>query len=183
MVGQTKGKRALSRRTFLKGMRWAPVLFLPAPLQALPFQRPTETSRRQTASFPFSDFRVTPHYPSKSPLDDIFRLVVPGTDEYVAEGYAFELMARLGKWSQELKAEPPAIAALSTFVDSAIESTALIPIRESPVRAGNGIDVVRREFAPALFPAARDSFGRSRPIWLHSSEWKLPTSRSTSALG
>ncbi len=69
-------------------------------LSGRPFRLPLfETPRGRSSSFPFSDFRLTPHYPAKSPLDDVLLKVVPGADEYVTEKYAFEIMPLLKQWS------------------------------------------------------------------------------------
>ena len=98
----------------LKGIRWAPVLFLPAPFQSAPFRLPLfETSRGRSSSFPFADFRLTPHYPAKSPLDDVLLKVLPGADEYLTEKYAFEIMPLLNQWSVDLRTAPPALASLT----------------------------------------------------------------------
>lgn len=145
--------RTISRRNFLKQMQWAPLLFLPAPLAGSLVRSPLRRlARAQPSPFPLADAPFTPHYPAKSPLDDILRLAAPGADEYVTEGYAFELMALLEEWSQHLKVEPPATATLSKFVDSSIQSSALIPTREVQLRPRDPIEVVRREFASTLFP-------------------------------
>jgi Flp pilus assembly protein TadD len=157
MAGHKNKRRTLSRRTFLKGMQWTPAVFLPARLCAWPFRLPLGGSLIRASSVPLTDFRLTPHYPEKPPLDDVLRLVVPGSDEYVTEGYASELMALLEGWSQHLTAETPATATMSMFVDASIQSTALIPIRESTLRAGESIEVVRREFASRLF-SGRERF-------------------------
>jgi tetratricopeptide (TPR) repeat protein len=149
--------QTISRRIFLKQMRWAPVLFLPAPVRN-PFVRSGLPRIGVAQAFrpPFAgthaDSRFTPHYPAKSPLDTVLRLAAPGSDEYVTEGYAFELAALLEEWSQHLKLDSPATAILSKFVDSSIQSTALTPIRELPLRPGDRIEVSRREFSLALFP-------------------------------
>jgi tetratricopeptide (TPR) repeat protein len=154
---QRNDDQTISRRLFLKQMRWAPVLFLPAPVMN-PYLRAgrQRIAATQPSHFPFADtyadIRYTPHYPANSPLDAVLRLAAPGTDEFVAEGYAFELMALLHEWSQHLKVDPPATAILSKFVDSSIQSTALTPIRESPLRPGDRIEVSRREFSSALLP-------------------------------
>ena len=67
-------EHALSRRGFLKSMRWAPVLFVPAPLQASSLRLALgENPGDRAASFHFADLRFTPHYPAKSPLDEILR--------------------------------------------------------------------------------------------------------------
>jgi Flp pilus assembly protein TadD/peroxiredoxin len=148
----------VSRRTFLRRMRWAPVLFLPAPIHGLPIRQvlPDNPGDR-TSSFPFADFRLNPRYPAKSPLDDVLRLVAPGTDEYVTEKYAFEIMRLLGEWSEGLKAAPPALAVVARFLDASIEATPLAPIEEITLRSGDGIEVFRRRFA-AKVEAGRDRF-------------------------
>src|ERR1700732_2215647 len=142
MPDSKHGKQNASRRTFLKHMRWAPVLFFPAPIRT-PLIR---SGLRQFAAgpgsqLPFTDVPFRPHYPAKSPLDDVLRLATPGTDEYVIEGYAFELAALLEEWSQHLKADSSATAAISKFVDASIQSTGLRPIRESPLRSGDRTEI------------------------------------------
>jgi Flp pilus assembly protein TadD/peroxiredoxin len=132
-------------------MRWAPVLLLPAPIQN-PFLRSGlgGIAAAQTNEFASADVRFTPHYQAKSDLEDVLRLAVPGTDEYLTEGYAFELMTRLEQWSQHLKVEPPAAVTMSEFVERSIQWTRLIPIRESSLRSGDHIEVLRREFSSTL---------------------------------
>jgi hypothetical protein len=99
--------QTISRRIFLKQMRWAPVLFLPAPVMN-PFVRSglPRIAAPIPYHFPFADLHtdtpVAPHYPANSPLDAVLRLAAPGTDEYLTEGYAFELAALLEEWSQHL---------------------------------------------------------------------------------
>lgn len=144
--------QTISRRIFLKQMRWAPVLFLPAPLtNSLVRSRIHQLAAAQASPFPLIDARLSPHYPAKSPLDDILRLATPGTDEYITEGYVSELMAVLDEWSQRLRVEPPASTTLSQFVGPSIQSTTFVPVRESPLRS-DPIKVSRREFASTLLP-------------------------------
>ncbi len=152
------GKHNASRRAFLKQVQWAPVLFLPAPIcNAIIRSSPQRSTAATSAQFPFASASFVPHYPARSPLDDLVRLAAPGSDEYVTEGYAFELSALLEEWSQHLKVEPPATATIAKFVDSSIHSSAFHPARESALRAGDRIEVFRREFAPELH-AGRERF-------------------------
>src|SRR6266699_3070451 len=148
MARRKGNNQAFSRRTFLQGVRWAPILFLPAPIRefTLPSIRP-ESSGEVIANLPFVDFRLTPHYPVKSPLDDVLGRVAPGSDEYITEKYAFEIMQLLGEWSQALKFSPPALAVLAKFLDASIKATSLTSVQEKIVRSGNGLDVFRREFS------------------------------------
>src|SRR5437879_9072363 len=148
MARRKDEKSGFSRRSFLRRMRWAPLLFLPAPIQGFSFPSVRhESSRDRNASFPFADFRLTPHYPAKSPLEDVLARVVPGSDEYVTEKYACEIMRHLTEWSEALKASPPALAVVAKFLDVSIEATTLIPVQEKTLRSGNGIDVLRRRFS------------------------------------
>jgi tetratricopeptide (TPR) repeat protein len=159
---QPEDDQTLSRRIFLKQMRWAPALFLSAPVMN-PFLR--SGLQRLAASQPshfsladiHADIRFTPRYPANSPLDAVLRLATPGTDEYVTEGYVSELSALLEEWSRHLKLDSPAAATMSKFIDSSIQSAALTPIRESPLRPGDRIEVSRREFSSALL-LGRDKF-------------------------
>jgi len=145
----TRGEHGSSRRTFLQQMGWAPLLFLPAPLQgALIGARSREAWAGRIPQFPFSDIHFVPHYPEKSPLDEILRFADPGTDEYMAEGYAAQIMALLVDWSEELKTRPPGISALRRLVGPSIEFNSLKPGRETRIRSTNGIELLRREFPP-----------------------------------
>jgi tetratricopeptide (TPR) repeat protein len=157
MPHREKESQAISRRTFLKQMQWAPVFLLPAPIhRSLNRSGLQRIAADEVSHFPFADIRLTPHYPAKSPLDGILRLAAPGTDEYVIEGYVSELLGGLKEWSRDLKLKSPAAVTLGKFVDPAIQFTSLIPIRESPLRPGDRIEVLRREFDPGL------SSGRER---------------------
>lgn len=125
-------------------------------MQVFPFPSMVSGAAEETTPvFPFADFRFTPHYPSKSPLDDVLSRVVPGTDEFVTEKYAFEIMRLLGEWSQVLKAEPPALAIAAKFLDASIEGVSLVPTQEKNVRSANGIEVLRRQFS-GKFIAGRE---------------------------
>src|ERR1700730_10400229 len=165
----------VSRRTFLRRMRWAPVLFLPAPIRASPFRSIfPEIPGERTSSFPLADFRLTPHYPAKSPLDDVLRKVDPQADEFVTEKYAFEITRLLAGWGQGLKATPPALSVMAKFLDASIEATPLVPSQENTLRSGNGIEVSRRRFAPKVEP------GRER--FLHEIKtYMAPMSRVETA--
>ncbi len=117
-------------------------------MQAFPFPAIfPEISGERISVFPYADFRFTPHYPAKSPLDDVLSRVVPGTDEYVTEKYAFDIMRLLNEWSQGLRAAPPAIAVVTKFLDASVEGSSLAPTREKMLRSGNGMEVVRRQFS------------------------------------
>lgn len=149
--GPKDGNHDPSRRTFLKHLQWAPVLFAPAPFCSPFFGSSLHgTKAIRAGHVPFADGSFIPHYPAKSPLDDVLRLAIPGTDEFVFERYAFEIAALLEEWSQRLQVQPPAIDVLKSFVDRTVQSSSFHPIRESPVRSGGAIEIVQRKFASEL---------------------------------
>jgi tetratricopeptide (TPR) repeat protein len=137
-----------SRRKLLKGMRWAPAFFISSPLFGLPLRAFSADVR--PAALPFSDFRVTPHYPAKSPLDDVFRQVIPGGDEFITEKYVYEITPLLATWGEALKSSPPGIDVLAKFIDVSIEGTRLAAAQQAQVRSAHGIEVIRRSFVHEL---------------------------------
>jgi len=148
MTGHKKDGHAHSRRMFLQKMGWAPLLFMPAPIHAAALR--VSQSKPQAGpnkTFDLSEFRVTPHYPAKSPLDEVLRKVVPGSDEFITEKYAFEIMRPLHEWSQTLQKGSPALEILTTFLDPVLLASSLRPIRETTLRSGNGIEVIRKHFS------------------------------------
>jgi len=137
----------VSRRVFLKGMGWTPLLFLPAPLHGSSFGWRLPGVAAARLPLPLAASRLMPHYPAKSPLDDVLRLVAPGADQYITEQHAFEIMPLLAKWSQALKAASPALSVLGKFVDASVAGSKLASLTETVVRSAYGIEVVRRRFA------------------------------------
>ena len=149
MGRNNKREHIFSRRAFLHGMRWAPALFVPAPLYGLPFPSLDRPAVHGSAPFfPFADLRVSPHYPAKSPLDAVLRYVAPGFDEFVTEKCGWEITKILVEWGQALKAAEPSLATLAKFVDASLEATSLVPDEERSVRSGYGLEVLRRRFSP-----------------------------------
>jgi tetratricopeptide (TPR) repeat protein/peroxiredoxin len=165
MAGRQPEYPFLSRRSFLQAMGWAPALFFAAPFHVLGAPPricgricgPICGSDWQPPWFPLADSRLTPHYPSKGPLDDVLRLVTPGSDEYVTEKYAAEIMEILGGWGRELKDSAPAPSRLAEFVSSSIRATALHTSSEERLRSAFGIEVLRRAFV-ATAVTGRDRF-------------------------
>ena len=146
----------VSRRNFLKAVPWASLLCPPRFLRSVPFQL-TGHGSVATAGFAFSDFHLIPHYPAKSPLDDVLRNVLPGSDEYVAEKYAFAIAPLLADWARELKAQPPALEAAAKLLGASVEVADMTATQDIPVRSGNGIEVVRRQFVGPVV-SGRDRF-------------------------
>jgi tetratricopeptide (TPR) repeat protein/peroxiredoxin len=148
-MGQKKEKQnKVSRRTFLGGMRWAPLLFLPAPVHSAEFGSFSSRMFEELGpSFPLSDFRFKPHYPAKSPLDDILRYVEPGSDEYETEKYAAEIAQRLEEWGRELRSGRSRVDVLAKLLGPSFQAGSLTPIQENKLRSEYGIEAIRRKFS------------------------------------
>ena len=150
--GSKAGTRIPSRRTFLKQISWAPVLFVPAPIRSSFLalgSRPNHAS--PPPQFPSPDIHFIPHYPDRSPLDSLLSLATPGTDEYVIEGYASQLMSLLEQWSDALRTNPANIAAVQNFVSPSLQWNPLHAVRHTSIRSGGEVEVLRREFDSTLF--------------------------------
>ena len=127
-----------SRRTFLKTFSYAPVALLLAPLRGLgAFANPPYL-------FPFADLRITPRYPSRSPLDEMIALVPAGSDAFVTEKFAAEIQEVLDRWAIQLKKNATALDALSEFSDAGIKSSSMTD--KNPLR---------RNESPNSFPTIR----------------------------
>ena len=145
-MARQKHEKHISRRTFLREMRWAPVLFVPAPMRAVSFGTKIVAAPRAIPSFSFAAFPLTPHYPAKSPLDDVLRMVAPGADEFVTEKHAFEIERVMHGWSQALKETPPAIEVLAKFLAGSFEGLPFGQPHETRVRSRPPIEAIRRRF-------------------------------------
>src|ERR1700730_11232065 len=156
----------LTRRRLLKSLGLAPVLFCPTPFHASSFLfEPRGTLPSYPSGFSFADIRLTPHYPSKSPQEDVLRLVAPGSDEYVTEKYAFEIGSQLNQWSRALEASAHDLSALARSLDASVEASPLVPVKETTLRSGDGIQIVKRQFAAHLV-AGRERFLLAIRDWL-----------------
>ncbi len=131
-----------SRRRFLQGFQYAPVLFLPAPIRAFAAGIP--------GAFALADVRVAPHYAAKSSLDDMLRLVTPGSDQFIAEKYAFEIEGALQRCAHELLSSKTSLSSLQQLTVPALRASSLRAKTERKKRAGQGLTVLERQFSTAL---------------------------------
>ncbi|WP_252263955.1 FG-GAP-like repeat-containing protein [Paracidobacterium acidisoli] len=147
-------------------MGFAPLLLRAAPFHGLPLLPGfTPALPKEDAALPFSDVHLTPRYPARSPLEDVLRLVAPGSDEYVTEKYAFEIEAILREWSRSILTSPRDLFGLSKFLDPLIEASPLTASGETALRTGGGVDAARKRFAPDAV-SGQAEFLRSVQAWL-----------------
>jgi Flp pilus assembly protein TadD/peroxiredoxin len=158
--------RLLSRRSLLKTMGLASLVLRPAPFHGSSsvFGLPGVFAAERSA-FPLSDVRLTPRYPARSPLEDVLRLVAPGSDEYVTEKYAFEIETVLQQWSQTLKTSARDLSAVAKSLHPSIEACSLVPETEDTLRTGNGISCKRGRFSSQTVRGREQFLGQIR-AWL-----------------
>ena len=142
----------ISRRAILKTLRYVPGLFVPAPL--LGFERRFAPVTEIPASNHFVDPQVIPHYPSASPLDEILRLVPPGSDQFLTEKYAGEIEEILRNWGRELASGR---TSLLTFSDPSVRASSLRGSSERTIRKDAFVTVTHRHF-PSGFVLRQDGF-------------------------
>mgnify|MGYP001603096094 CR=1 FL=1 len=147
-------------------MGLASVLFYPAPFYGSSFLLDLDrTSARLHPDFAFADARLTPHYPAKSPLADVLRLVPPGSDGYRTEQYASQINVIFDQWSRALKSSVDDLSTLAQSLTPSIEATSMTPSKEIHVRSGDAITVIRRQFDSTPI-AGQQPFLRNVQAWL-----------------
>ena len=125
--------------------------FLPAPIRGSSL-RPLLSFDERKPPFPFADSRLTPHYPSKVPLDDVLRLVAPGADEFVTEKYAFEIRRLLDEWSRALGQARRLQMSSLDFSTRRSKPTRWFPPKQKTLRSKYGLDISRRQFGGTMVP-------------------------------
>jgi Flp pilus assembly protein TadD/peroxiredoxin len=135
-----------NRRAVLKQLGISPFLLhaWPASGTDLP---PVAAHAFAAADLSFVDPRLTPHYPSRSPLEDVLRLVRPGSDSFASEVYAFEIQAELDRWSASFRSARWMDLKLS--LHSSVQATSFIPAAVTRLRQDTP-RTSRREYSPRL---------------------------------
>jgi tetratricopeptide (TPR) repeat protein len=152
-----------TRRAFMKGLGSVPLLLKSAPLFGLPEQ--ASVPLKDAHTLPFSDVRYTPHYPGEPPFADLLAKVLPGSDEYITERYAFEIESILSQWGRDLVNSPREHRVLAEALDVSVQATSLTVRKESRIRSSFGVEVLRREFDSDV-ALGRDRFIESVKAWL-----------------
>ena len=181
MTAQFKREdQQLSRRTLLKGMGLASVLFHPAPMRGAGFLfEDSAPQTERTSAFLFSDHRLVPHYPGRSPLTDVLALVPPGSDEFITELYAFEIESILKAWSGALKSSTESFSLFVQFLDPQVDGCILTRSNDKTLRSGFGIDVVQRQFKAKTSRGTKHSCRKSALGLSPYPKWRPLNSRSS----
>ena len=152
-----EGASLISRRQFIRHAQWAPVIFLPAPLNAT-FRLPSAGHAIYGTPAVFSEAQFSPHYPSSSPLDEMLRLVLPGSDSYIVEKYVAELQDFFQQWTDLLLGRQDWQRFLAQRLRLSLESN--IAAKNTPGAKSRwlyGIEFAKRSFGSSVL-ISRDSF-------------------------
>lgn len=103
------------------------------------------------------EFQLKAHYPAKSPLEDVLRLVPMGSDEFVTERYAFEIEQELEKWGASLIRSARDLEPLAKLLGPAMSGTSFTPLKQISLRSTQAIETERIEFASQT-SVGRDEF-------------------------
>lgn len=134
---------SFSRRTFLARCGWTPVAFLPASLRNLAFGR----GAALPAPVP-PEYRFTPHYRAKSPLEPAFRNVAPGFDEFPEEKIAAQIERILRGWTAGLCRTPSEVGVIRNCLAPELSATPLETSSEKLVRSDGGLEIYRSAASP-----------------------------------
>jgi tetratricopeptide (TPR) repeat protein/peroxiredoxin len=144
-------------------MGWAPLALRSAPLHGAAGLFGISAFDLTTSQL--FDARFSPKYPAKSPLEDVLRLVAPGSDEFVTEAYASEIGKTLETWSHSFTAPGRNLFELENSIDPGIEATSLLSAKEIILRTGDAISVVKRTFDTKAV-SGREQFLEELKGWL-----------------
>ncbi|HEY3706775.1 MAG TPA: FG-GAP-like repeat-containing protein [Terracidiphilus sp.] len=112
---------------------------------------------------------LSPHYPSQSPLVDIFKLVQPGSDEFPLEKQAVEIEGVLNRWGEGLRRSVENLRGVVEFAAPSIEYSGTEGVAEKAVRKGFGIDTYKRSYGAGGSGGpkrSREQFLRGMGEWL-----------------
>jgi Tfp pilus assembly protein PilF/peroxiredoxin len=132
--------KTFSRRALLKSLQYAPIALLPSPWKSLS----ARGARVPGEGLRVADLRITPHYPSRSPIDDMMGRVAPGSDQFFTEKYAVQIAERLKRWASDLKQPKLRLESLGSFADGSLRGSGFLPTAERQVRNRYGIRVAQR---------------------------------------
>ena len=138
-----KTPHPLTRRTLLKQLA-ASRLLRAMPLAGL-WTQGSKGFAYVGGAFQFSGVRYTPHYPVRSPLEGILRLVPPGLDDFGEERAAADIEQALRGLAERLTSGNA--EGVEQLCDAALAWSSLTPLHEKTVRSGYGIDCYTREFS------------------------------------
>ncbi len=149
---KSRSKAIVSRRDFLG---WVSATLVPVPLRGAPL-----ALRPGSSPAAVVDYRLTPHYRLKSPLEEVLRKVQPGLDAFLSEKYEDEIEAILKQWGGALRKSPPDLEAVRKSLSPALSASSLESSEELRLRSEDRFEIFRQRFAGAA-KLEKEAFLRS----------------------
>jgi Flp pilus assembly protein TadD/peroxiredoxin len=169
MAGIPRGrdKGPLTRRDFFALCGSASTLLLPAPWFGGPFNaEPQRLSRPRlraastplgAAAPPFADYRILPHYRTRSPLEELIRKARQQQDDFPTERYSREIERQLAGWGSELRKNRGDLQSLAAFLSPQLMAASPRPQALASIRDDSMLVVRRASFSSEL-ALGRDAF-------------------------
>ncbi|HXJ94073.1 MAG TPA: FG-GAP-like repeat-containing protein [Terriglobia bacterium] len=118
-------------------------------------------------------YRLSPHYRTQSPLDEILGQTHPGHDGYISEVYAEEVASALARWSAALCQIPVSLDPIVEVLSPALAANSIRPQEETCLRNKTGMQIWRGLFS-AKSALQRESFVQELAAFFEST-WRLRT--------
>lgn len=150
---------AVSRRNFLSAFASAATQLIPAPLagKGLGLLTGVAVGSPHPAPAFGPDYRLTPHYPASSPLDELIHKALAGEDSFPSEKHAREIETILRGWGAALRQAPPNPGAIKDFVAPALAAATPRPAAMKGIREDTLLSVWRVSF-PSDPTLSREAF-------------------------
>jgi Flp pilus assembly protein TadD/peroxiredoxin len=152
-------KRTLKRRDFLGACAYASPYFLPGLLfgaGSSPLPRPGGGLPANTLSS-YPDYRIIPHYRTRSPLEGLIRKAREKVDDYPGEKYAHEIENGFAQWAGELRKNQDSLGTLAALLSPQLAAASPRPQVLHQVHK-NSFLVVRRGSFSSDLSIGRDVF-------------------------
>jgi tetratricopeptide (TPR) repeat protein/thiol-disulfide isomerase/thioredoxin len=152
-------RTAFTRRDFLGVCRSASALFLPAPFFAVSATPCAQENAPPAAAVipPFSDYRIFPRYPTRSPLEELIRKAREKVDDFPSEKYGREIEALFTTWGSDLAKNKEDLRALAAFLSPQLAAVSPRPQAHETLREDSTLVVRRAKFSPQP-SLGRDAF-------------------------
>ncbi|MBZ5514024.1 MAG: VCBS repeat-containing protein [Acidobacteriia bacterium] len=144
-------KGALTRRDFLGACGYASTLLLPASFvgkSALLFAE--ETAATTAAASLFTDYRILPHYRTRSPLEELIRKARQKEDDYPSEKYGREIERRFAQWADALGKNKDDLRGLAALLSPQLAAASPRPQALHEIPDSSIVKVQRASFSSEL---------------------------------
>jgi len=106
---------------------------------------------------PYADYRIVPHYPVRSPLEELIRKARQNEDDFPSERFSREIEAQLAQWGSALRKSPNNVRMLAQFLSPQLAAASPRPQELHEIRGAAALKLQRASFSTEL-SLGRDAF-------------------------